>query len=196
MSRAGFVMAGGKSSRMGKNKAFLELGGQTLLSRALAKLKQVCGNATIIGESATYGDFGPNIEDQIPGCGPLAGIHAALRHSSAQLNVMLAVDMPLVSTELLDFLATIAGQTEAVVTVPHMNLGFQPLCAVYRHGFLEVAERALRAGNYKIDATFPTIPLRIIREPELMEAGFSTQDFFNVNTHEDLHVAEGLHFKS
>jgi len=190
LSRAAFVLAGGKSSRMGTNKAFLEFGGETLLARALSTLKSVCDNVVIVADPATFAASGPVIADLFPGCGPLGGIHAALQHSSAELNLMLAVDMPFVSPELLRFLLVIAENSDAVVTLPRTDKGFQPLCAVYRRKFLETAETNLQAGKYKIDIAFSSIPLRIIEEPELSTAGFSEKNFFNINTPEDRSAAD------
>src|SRR5216683_372936 len=145
-SRMGFVLAGGKSSRMGMNtdKAFLDFGGQTLLDRALSVIGTLCDSVAIVGDpakfakhaSSKYGSSkcGSVVADIFSGCGPLAGIHAALVHSPAELNLMLAVDMPSVSTELLAFLFAAATDedNDAIVTVPRTTNGLQPLCAVYR----------------------------------------------------------------
>jgi molybdopterin-guanine dinucleotide biosynthesis protein A len=209
-SRMGFVLAGGKSSRMGTgpdtDKTFLELGGQTLLDRALAVMGTVCDRVTIVGDPAKFAKYGSSkygsskyvsskydsvVADIFPGCGPLAGIHAALLHSSAELNLMLAVDMPFVSRELLAFLFASAEENDAIVTVPRSGKGLQPLCAVYRRDFFLVAEQALRAGKYKIDAAFSSVSVRVIVEGELAAAGFSEQSFFNVNTPQDRLAAEG-----
>jgi molybdopterin-guanine dinucleotide biosynthesis protein A len=191
-SRIGFLLAGGKSSRMGTNKALLDFRGQTLFDRALSMLRSVCPDVVVVGGIAPLPDSPPVIADLYPGCGPLAGIHAALKHSSADLNLMLAVDMPFVSPHLLRFLLSVAENSDALVTVPRTAKGFQPLCAVYRREFLEIAEANLQAGKYKIDAAFSAIPLRIIDGSELSAAGFSEKDFLNVNTPEDLRAAEGL----
>ena len=130
-----------------------------------------------------------------PGCGPLAGIHAALVSSSEELNLMLAVDMPFVSSSLLAFLFAAAedGNNHAIITVPRTSKGFQPLCAVYRREFSSLAERALRAGNYKIDATFSSTSIRVIEADELAAAGFTERSFFNVNTPQDRLAAESRH---
>ena len=202
LSRMGFLLAGGKSSRMGVDKAFLDFGGQTLLDRALTVMGAVCGKVTIVGDpdkfaeygSSKYGSskYGSVVADIFPGCGPLAGIHAALVHSTAELNLMLAVDMPYVSRELLAFIFATAEREDnhAIVTVPRTSKGFQPLCAIYRRDFSTTAEQALRAGKYKIDATFPSVSVRVIEEDELAAAGFSEQIFFNVNTPQDRRAAE------
>jgi molybdenum cofactor guanylyltransferase len=207
-SRMGFVLAGGKSSRMGagtgtaKDKVFLEFGGQTLLDRALSVVGTVCDRVAIVGEPAKFAKYESStqgssknesvVADIFPGCGPLAGIHAALLHSSAELNLMLAVDMPFVSRELLAFLFVAASDeaNDAIVTVPRTGKGLQPLCAVYRCDFSLAAEQALRAGKYKIDAAFVGLSVRVIEEGELAAAGFSERSFFNVNTPQDRLAAE------
>jgi len=206
-SRMGFLLAGGKSSRMGTgiDKAFLEFGGQTLLDRALTVMSEVCDSVRIVGDPAKFAKYGstkygPVVADIFPGCGPLAGIHAALVHSPAELNLMLAVDMPFVSRELLAFLFAAAenedNDGDAMITVPRSSKGLQPLCAIYRRDFSVAAEQALRAGRYKIDAAFSSVSIRVILEAELAAAGFSEQSFFNVNTLQDRRAAEGGHFNS
>jgi molybdopterin-guanine dinucleotide biosynthesis protein A len=192
LSRSAFLLAGGKSSRMGTNKAFLEFSGQTLLHRALSTLKSVCDDIAILGDPALFGHFGPVISDLFPACGPLGGIHAALKHSSSDLNLVLAVDMPFVSPELLRFLLLVAAANDAIVTVPRTGRGFQPLCAVYRRNFFQIADANLRARKYKIDASFSSIPLRIVDDSELSAAGFSEKNFFNINTPNDRTVADDL----
>jgi len=213
----GFVLAGGKSSRMGTStdKAFLDFRGQTLLERALTVAGTVCDRVSIVGDPAKFEavlssqfsvlskterqslrtenrELRTVIADIFPGCGPLAGIHAALVHSTAELNLMLAVDMPFVSRELLAFVFAAAEASDTViVTVPRTSRGFQPLCAVYRRDFSTVAEQALRAGKCKVDAAFSGMPVRVIEENELAAAGFSERDFFNVNTPQDRQAAEG-----
>ncbi|MFY9903631.1 MAG: molybdenum cofactor guanylyltransferase [Terriglobales bacterium] len=189
-TRAGFVLAGGKSSRMGTDKAFLEFGGQTLLERALAVVAASCERVTIVGDPSKFGSYGTVIADVFPGCGPLGGIHAALVQSTAELNLMVAVDMPFVTAELLAFLFAQAETSNAVITVPRVGKGLQPLCAVYHREFGSVAEEELRAGKYKIDATFAGVSVHVIEESELA-AGFPARSFFNVNTPQDWMAAEG-----
>jgi len=197
LSRMGFLLAGGKSSRMGPtvDKAFLDFRGQTLLDRALGVMGAACGRVAIVGDPAKFAKAGSVIADIFPGCGPLGGVHAALVHSLAELNLMLAVDMPFISRELLAFLFDVAAGEDnaghAVVTIPRTSRGLQPLCAIYRREFSAVAEQALRAGKNKIDAAFSSVAVRVIGERELAAAGFSEQSFFNVNTPEDRLAAEG-----
>ncbi|HKV82712.1 MAG TPA: molybdenum cofactor guanylyltransferase, partial [Candidatus Sulfotelmatobacter sp.] len=149
-----FILAGGKSTRMGTDKAFVLLDGRTLLSRMLDLARQLTSNVHIIGDPAKFAPFSPTIEDIFPGCGPLGGIHTALRSSCTDLNLILAVDVPFVSLALLDYITSRATSSDANVTLARAAGGFQPLCAVYRRSFADAAENALRAGHYKIDTLF------------------------------------------
>ena len=185
-----FILAGGKSMRMGTDKAFAQLGGRTLLARMLDAARSLTSNVYIVGDPAKYAPIAAVVEDIFPGCGPLSGIHAALRSSSTDLNVVLAVDTPFVSLALLQFLVTRARNSPASsVTVARANDGLQPLCAVYRREFADPAEEALRAGRYKIDALFDPASTQIIGEQELETAGFSPLIFRNLNTPDELSQA-------
>jgi molybdopterin-guanine dinucleotide biosynthesis protein A len=185
-----FILAGGKSTRMGADKAFVQFDGRTLLSRALEVARSLTSNVHIVGDRARFAPFAPVLEDVFPGCGPLGGIHAALRASQTDLNVVLAVDIPFVSLALLQLLVTRANNSpSSTVTVPRANGGLQPLCAAYRRNFADAAERALRAGHYKIDSLFAETSTQIIEEEELEAAGFAPRIFRNLNTPEDLNCA-------
>jgi len=185
-----FILAGGKSTRMGTDKAFVLLDGRTLLARMLDLSRQVASNVHIVGDPAKFAPFSPTIEDIFPGCGPLGGIHAALRSSPTDLNVVLAVDVPFVSLAVLDYLISRARNSDANVTLACAAGGFQPLCAVYRRSFADVAEKALQTGDYRINALFNETSTQVIEEAELEIAGFSPRIFRNLNTPEEL--AEAL----
>jgi molybdopterin-guanine dinucleotide biosynthesis protein A len=183
---AAFILAGGKSTRMGTDKAFVALNGRTLLACALDLVRSVTPEVCIVGEASKFAPFAPAVEDVFPGCGPLAGIHAALRASQKDLNLILAVDLPFVSPELLQFLVVRARNSAASVTVARAAGGWQPLCAVYRREFADAAEKALRDGRYKIDMLFAATHTQVIAEEELESSGFIAQAFRNLNTPEDL----------
>jgi len=188
----GFVIAGGKSLRMGRDKAFLDMGGRGLLAHALGLAGTAADGVRIVGDRERFSAYGAVVEDIFVDHGPLGGIHAALRASQVELNLMLAVDLPLVRPEFLQYLVTQAGGGDAVVTVPRCGGHYQPLCAVYRRSFAEVAERALLEGKNKIDPLFATVPVRILEEEELAQRGFGSEMFHNVNTPEDLEKVREL----
>jgi molybdopterin-guanine dinucleotide biosynthesis protein A len=171
---------------MGTDKAFVMLEGRTLLARALEVCRTITSDVRIVGDRKKFAPFAPVVEDMFPGCGPLAGIHAALRASQTELNVVLAVDLPFVSPALLLFLMAQARESGAIVTVPRAGRGWQPLCAVYRRAFADTAETALRAGHYKIDALFDESLIRPVGEEDLRSAGFAPEVFRNLNTPEEL----------
>ncbi len=180
-----FVLAGGKSTRMGKDKAFLELGGRTLLACAMEVAGAVAGEVCIVGEAAKFARFGRVVEDVYRERGPLGGIHAALASSTTKLNLMLAVDLPFVESRFLEYLVGQARQTGAMVTVPRAGGGLQPLCAVYHQEFAGVAERSLQQGRNKIDPLFADVEMRVIGEKELSSLGFSEHMFRNLNSPEE-----------
>ncbi len=182
----GFVLAGGKSVRMGSDKAFVELGGRTLLQRALDTLGQVTPDVEIVGTWEKFESFGRVVEDVYADCGPLGGIHAALTSSVSELSLILAVDLPYVSVEFLCYLVEKAQASTAPVTLPRTLDGWQPLCAVYRKGFGEVAEAALREGRNAVHGLVEKSAPRVIDVVELERAGFAIGMFRNVNTLEDL----------
>lgn len=186
---AAFILAGGKSTRMGSDKAFVMLDGRTLLARSLDEARCVAGDVRIVGSAEKFAAFAPVVEDVFRDCGPLGGIHAALRASSANLNLVLAVDVPFAARELLRYLIMRAQRSSRVVTVPRVGGGWQPLCAVYRREFAGTAETALRAGRYKIDALFAEVNVQAIQEAELAQAGFAPALFRNLNTKHDLEMA-------
>jgi len=179
------VLAGGKSSRMGADKALLLLDGVTLLQRALGLAHAVTGDVRIVGARDKYAAFAPVVEDQYAERGPLGGIHAALSVSSSPLNLILAVDLPFLDVRFLQHLVAEARASNAVVTVPRAGGGLQPLCAVYRREFAERAEPALAAGRNKIDTLFAQVPVRIIEEEELARFVFSAAMFENLNTRDE-----------
>jgi molybdenum cofactor guanylyltransferase len=178
----GFILAGGKSSRMGVDKAFLEVGGRTLLARALELAETVAQQVRVVGDKTKFAPFGIVVDDIYPERGPLGGIHAALMSTATDFNLMLAVDLPFIGQEFLTYLLSEAGRTNAAVTVPRTDGGFQPLCAVYRKEFAEVAERSLQAGRNKIDLLFREVNTLVIEEEELKNAGFAIEIFRNLNT--------------
>jgi molybdopterin-guanine dinucleotide biosynthesis protein A len=186
---AAFILAGGKSSRMGRDKAFLPFEGETLLSRSLRLASSVTEHISIVGDAAKFSGFGRVVPDVYRDRGPLGGIHAALSATEADLNLILAVDLPFLQSHFLEYLIAEAKKCTATVTVPRTGGGFQPLCAVYRREFAVPAETALKQGKNKIDLLFATADLRIITEKELSGSGFSEEMFCNLNTPEELEEA-------
>jgi molybdopterin-guanine dinucleotide biosynthesis protein A len=113
MKTAGYVLAGGRSTRMGRDKALLILDGETLVQRALRTLAEVCDEVAIAGGAPHLAQFGRLIPDPIPDSGPLAGIVAALEQSTHEWNLFLAVDVPFVPREAWLQILAVASQIQA-----------------------------------------------------------------------------------
>ena len=174
---------------MGRDKALLSWGKETLLSHAVTLAGKVASSVHIVGDAEKFAGFGVVIEDVYRERGPLGGIHAALSRSATELNLMLAVDLPFAEPRFLRYLVEQANRSDAIVTVPRAGNGWQPLCAVYRREFAAVAEQSLREGKNKIDALFARVKIRVVEEQELLQQGFSAAMFRNVNTPEELEAA-------
>ena len=170
---------------MGRDKAFLELRGRTLLERALAIARRLSEEVKIVGPPERFAAYAPAIEDIYPGQGPLAGIHAALTASRSELNFILALDTPFLDPKFAQYLVEQANQSGAMVTVPRVAGQAQPLCAVYRREFATVAEEALRQGKNNIVPLFASVATREIGDAELRNLAFDPRMFDNLNTPEE-----------
>jgi len=203
---AGFVLAGGRSSRMGSDKALLQFAGQSLVARALDILRASGLAPSIAGARSNLSQFAPVIEDSRPALGPLGGICAALASTSAQCAVFLPVDLPLIPAALLTFLLHHAQITGAAITVPSVNGYAQTFPAVVRRSALPALESALREGPggcfsafhaaaAQLGQPFSVLPVELlvqsgqIAHPDGFPAGFWFQ---NVNTPGELERAEFL----
>jgi molybdopterin-guanine dinucleotide biosynthesis protein A len=132
MNFSAVILAGGKSSRMGRDKARLEVDGEPLLARQIQLMRAIGAREIFISGRADgdYAEFGcPVVRDEWPGAGPLAGMAAALAAVAAPLLLVLAVDMPHMKGECLQWL--LAGCTETTGAIPRVNGQSEPLAAFY-----------------------------------------------------------------
>lgn len=154
MDLGGFVLAGGRSSRMGRDKALLVLEGEALAQRAAGVLGSFLRSpVALVGSAARYAHLGLAIvEDRFPGDGPLAGIEAALFSPYARhWNLIVACDMPHLRVDTLRGLAAeAAAHPEALCVMAVSSRGPEPLCAAWRRDFGPVARAALEAGRRKV----------------------------------------------
>ncbi len=207
----GFILAGGQSSRMGRDKALLEFSGRALVAHALAILKQAGLPAAIAGAApsarAALSSFSPVIQDAAPRRGPLSGICAALTSASVRYAVFLPVNLPLLPSLLLVFLLRQAQTTGSPVTIPSLSGFTQTFPAVIDRAALPVLQNELDSGRSGCFSAFQAAcaalhqPLRSIAVEQLIESGELTDPegrsptdwFLNLNTPADLARAEALH---
>ena len=183
----GFVLTGGKSSRMGRDKALMEVGGRPLVLHVTDAVAQVVSSVTLVGSRAKYGSLGlPVVEDLLPGQGPLSGIHAALKESRAPLNLVLGCDMPFLSAPFLEMLVMVAAVADAQATVTESTeFGYESLCAVFNRDALPHVEEALKAGDLKLSHVYEKLRMRTLSAEEWRPYNPHGILFHNVNTPED-----------
>ena len=188
---SGFVLAGGRSSRLGRDKALLpwpphgsaEGNSQTLLAHAVARLQRICNTVAICGNRDDLSRTETVIPDALPDSGPLGGIVAALEHSSTDWNILLAVDLPFLPVEVLQALTARASATEdAVATscrsslpsvacvLPYLDGLPQPLCGLYHRALAPGLRRALQTGKFKVMAALQEATNKDAATPEIQPA--------------------------
>jgi molybdopterin-guanine dinucleotide biosynthesis protein A len=184
-----FVVAGGRSRRMGRDKALLGWGGATLLDHALHRLESVCADVRVLsGLQRRYTDRGRAVVvDVAADAGPLAGLAAALEASAPRPALILAVDMPYVSPPLLKALVEALPGWDAVV--PEPDSGPEPLCAVYGPDCLAPVQAALAAGERKMTSFWDRIRVRKLPQAELAAFGSPARLFKNLNDPEEYNAA-------
>lgn len=180
MKRAGFVLVGGRASRMGRDKALLRWDGAPLAGLLAGRVREAVGSATLVGPPEKYAHLGfPCLPDEVPGRGPLGGIVSALAASGAEWNLVVACDMPLLTVELLGALAAAAEASGGECLAPRSPEGrLEPLCAVYHRDCLPVLREALAAGRYKLTEAIAGTRLALWPATE-------TACFRNLNTPQD-----------
>jgi molybdenum cofactor guanylyltransferase len=181
---AGFVLAGGRSSRMGQEKALLMLGGEPLVKRGIRKLNEICAEVAIAGGTEELMRFGRVIPDKSPGCGPLGGIVSALEQSSFEWNLFLPVDAPFLPVSALKALLAMAGGSANVCVMARVEGLMQPLCAVYSRRALGALQEELAAGRWKV-----TSAIEAAGPVEFMDFE-NARWFANLNTPEEFAEAE------
>jgi molybdopterin-guanine dinucleotide biosynthesis protein A len=193
MNFAGFILIGGKSSRMGEDKFALRLNGQTFLETAFetirrAKIEQI---SVVVSEQTNFAGNFPVVKDIYQNRGALSGIHSALFHSEALFTVISACDYPFVSTALIEFLtytAEIESDFDAFAPV-QADGRIQPLCAVYKTAVCrqKLSEMLADEGeNYSARDFLNRLKTRYIKFAEIKHLPHAENFFFNINTPENL----------
>jgi molybdopterin-guanine dinucleotide biosynthesis protein A len=181
---AGYVLAGGASRRMGRDKALLPVGGVPLVAHVAGILVEAAGSCAIVAPRGRYEGLGfPVLADGWPGEGPLGGIRTALESGEADWHVIAAVDLPRLRTEYLRELLA-AARTAGRTAVPvHADGGLEPLCGVYRAGDLAELQRFFDAGGRRVKDFLREIPVHGVAADE--------ESLSNVNTPAQWEAVQG-----
>ena len=188
---AGWILAGGASSRMGRAKALLEIGGEPVIVRTARLVEAVVGSATVVGGLGEYENLGLwVIEDDVRDAGPLGAIATALRVSNAPWNLILACDLPHLTREWLQFLVQRALTSQADAVLPINALGAEPLCAAYHKCGEPLIRTAIERGVRKVTDGLQELRIETI-EPAEWKA-FDSEGFLfkNMNSPEDYEEAK------
>lgn len=180
MKTTGIILAGGKSSRVGQNKALLELAGKKIIEIIYGKIRNsFCEILVISNTPQDYEFLGlKTYKDIFPGLGPLAGIHSGLLNSSTERNFIISCDLPLISTEAVEYIRDYKSDKAAVIY--KMGDYLQFLCGIYTKKCLTPIEDALISKSLKLRDFVIKIDAEKIKADR-----FSDEIFFNLNTIED-----------
>ncbi len=186
----GFILVGGKSSRMGTDKSRLMLEGQTVVERIADELRPTSHSVRLVGADSDVSEI---VHDIHPQWGPLGGIHAALTAAKHDWCLMVACDLPFVRRKLFERLFEFSDeQAEAVVPLQDDSRP-QPLCALYRRQpCLLVAERSIANGEHSPRALLDRVTTRYIKFDQLSDLAGAEHFFFNVNTPESYERAKQI----
>ena len=204
------ILAGGRSRRMGADKAFLDLGGQTLIERAVARLGRLSDDVIVVtNEPERFARLGARlVGDVLPGKGALGGVYSGLRAARHAAAVVVACDMPYLNAGLLRYMAGLLEGYDAVVpqgstgraggerpdqaAVKAKEIDLHPLHAVYAATCLGAIEAAIARGDLRTMAFFDDVRVRIVGGDEIDRFDPQRLSIWNVNTPEEWQTARSL----
>ncbi len=181
----GIVLAGGNSSRMGTDKAFVHVEGRRIIDHVLLAFKRLFEEIIIVTNSPeAFRDLGVRIEtDAIKGAGPLGGLYTGLRAAQSERCFAVACDMPFINEALVKYMTDITGYD---VVVPMIRDRYEPLFACYSAKCADYAWEQIQRGRFKISDMLPQADIRIVREEEIRIFDKELRSFININTREEL----------
>lgn len=182
----GFILMGGASSRMGTDKARLDLGGKQFVERIANALSYVAVRISVVGARDSTNDWHlPNVPDVYAKWGALGGLHAALASCKSEWAAIVACDLPFVSGELFVRLASLREKFDSVVPIQDDG-HLQPLCALYRcASCLPAAKELIESGERRPRGLLEHINTRLVATSELSTLSDAQLFFMNINTAED-----------
>ncbi len=194
----GYVLAGGGSTRFGRDKALAEIDGKKMLLRMWELLRGVGGEVRVVVAPGKHAGLGvTTLTDRWPGEGPLGGIITALRAtaengSRTEWNLIVGCDMPFLTLEWLNYLVERALASHAEVIVPRSASGLEPLCACWCSSGAERLQRAFDSGTRKVTEAMKQLRMEIVDESGWKRFDSAGRLFWNMNTAADYEEAKKL----
>jgi len=185
----GIILAGGKNSRMGINKAFLEIDGTQLIDNILAVYQKIFSEIIIVtNDPLSYTEFSETliVTDIYKEKGALGGIYTGLFYATHDYSFVAACDMPFLNENFIIYLTGLVGKYDIIV--PELSEGFQPLHAIYSRSCLSHIKKLLIADKLKIAGFYKEVRLLCIPEEKIKPFNKDRRLFLNINTPEDLKV--------
>jgi molybdopterin-guanine dinucleotide biosynthesis protein A len=203
LTRSAAILAGGQATRFrGQDKGALLVDGRAILDRQLEALAPLTDDIMIVGDVAR--GFQPRdrsperaaplpreVHDIVPGCGPLGGLHAALTAARGEALLLVACDMPYLSSAFVAHLFSLAG--DADIVVPQSERGYHPLCAVYTNACLEPVAARLGERRLKMRELLDSLQTCVVPLESIRRFGDPDRLLTNVNTPADYAGLEALH---
>lgn len=182
----GVILAGGKSSRFGKNKAFVEIDGIRLIERVVSKLDSVFDRLVIISNTPReYAYLGlPVYVDLIKGLGPIGGIYTGLEAIEEDAGFFVACDMPFMNGQLIRYIVGVRDDFDAVV--PKIDWMMEPLHALYTKRCLPAIKKMIDSRIYQTARSFQMIHVRFVEEEEIRKFDPDLKSFLNINRPDEL----------
>ncbi len=195
---AGYVLAGGGSTRFGRDKALVEIGGRPMIARMIELLQSVTTEVKIVAVPGKYAEFGAEIvEDQWPGEGPLGGVITALEDAAQsaarpEWNLVVSCDMPFLTQEWLAFLGERATKSKAQVVFPHSASGPEPLCACWQTGAAAELRSGFERGVRKVTEGIALLRAEVLDDADWKRFDSAGRLFWNMNTTADYEEARRI----
>ena len=184
----GIILSGGKSIRMGENKAFIEIEGIPIIHRIHTLFEKLFKEIIIVtDQKERFSNINAKVySDLFPNKGVLGGIYTGLFFSSFQYAFCAACDMPFLKESVIKFLMKKIEDYEVVV--PKTKDGLQPLHAIYSKNCLKPIKEIIEQNKYKILDLYPMVRVKIVTEKEFSNLDPINESFININTPEDLNL--------
>jgi molybdopterin-guanine dinucleotide biosynthesis protein A len=191
------VLAGGGSTRFGRDKALARIGDEALLARLCSVMRGVTPSVMVVGSREKYAAFGAEcIPDRWPCEGPLGGIITALlatsETSGGEWNIIIGCDMPFLTSDWLTYLVQRAQASQAEVVAPRSAHGLEPLCACWRASSVEKLQRAFEGGTRKVTEAMKHLMMEVLDETHCKRFDSADRLFWNMNTPGDYEEAKRI----
>ncbi len=195
LDASAILVAGGKSRRLGQDKRFIEIGGQTLLDRSLTTLKALFPEVIVVVSEKSWSlDVSgvAMVSDLIPDRGSLGGLYTGLAYAKHPRAFAIACDMPFLNPTIIRYLVELDVQADVVM--PQLATGLQPMHAVYSTRCVSVLEEMARSMRLRIHelAVNPTLAVHLVPQADLIRFDPDLRSFHNINTPEELETAKKL----